>query len=469
MKRILFILFITTFAFMTTLVSAQANFVGQWQGSIDPEGLALGIIVTFENAENLTGTIDIPVQGLTAAPLELSNVSEDSITFTITDIPGNPTFEGTLEENSIEGTFTQGGQNLPFRLERVAEGETPSVVSRPQDPVPPYPYEEEEVTYQNGEITLAGTLTIPEGEGPFPAVLMLTGSGAQDRNETLFNHRPFLVLADAMTRAGVAVLRVDDRGVGGSTGDLSQATYDDLVADALAGIEFLKSRPEIDDEEIGLFGHSEGGYVAPLVANKSKDVAFVILMAAPSVPGLEVLKRQNELIYEQWGATQAQIEDQLEHLEALYATITEENFDEARQLTRAQLEEQLAALPAEQQPQGEARAAYIEAQVEAVDDPIFGAFLTYDPTQALEGLDDIPVLAFYGSLDLQVPASQSESVMKDLLADNPDATVVTLEGLNHLMQPATTGGLEEYAQIETTVAPEVLELVTSWLTERFVE
>jgi uncharacterized protein len=469
MKRALFVVLVATL----TLEWAQSQnvgsgFVGQWQGYIDPEGLELGVIVQFDHDDKLTGTIDIPAQGLMTAPLELRNITENTITFAMPGIPGEPTFEGTLAGNTLEGTFTQGGQNLPFQLERVAEGQTPSVGSRPQDPVPPYPYLEKEVTYQQGDVTLAGTLTLPEGEGPFPAVLMLTGSGSQNRNEELFNHRPFLVLADAMTRTGVAVLRVDDRGVGGSTGDLTRATFEDLSADALAGIEFLKAQEEIDDKKIGLFGHSEGGYLAPLVASKSEDVAFVILMAAPSVPGLEVLKLQNELIFEQAGASQEATKAQLAYLDDLALLLEAGAYDAAQELSRKQIEQQLAGVPAEAQPQGEEREAFIETQSQAVSSPIFSAFLNYDPTTALEALD-IPVLAFYGGLDIQVPPSQSESVMKNLLANNPDATVQTFEGLNHLMQPAMTGALEEYAEIETTIAPEVLELITSWLEERFVD
>jgi uncharacterized protein len=464
MKRVLLFFFIS----LMTNVSGQAEFVGQWQGYIDPGRLNLGVIVTFENPDDLTGTIDIPTQNLTAAPLELSDVTETTLTFAIPNIPGEPTFEGTLTGDSLGGNFTQGNDTLPFNLERVPEGETPSIAGRPQDPVPPFPYQEEEVTYQNGDITLAGTFTLPEGEGPFPAVLMLTGSGAQDRNEEILNHRPFLVLADAMTRAGVAVLRVDDRGVGGSSGNLAEAGADDLVADALAGIEFLKGRPEVDSTRIGLFGHSEGGYLAPLIATQNEDVAFAILMAAPSVPGLEVLKLQNELIYENAGAAPELIQEQIAYLEDLGALLEAEDYEGAKQLAREEIERQLSLVPAEQQPQGAEREAFIEAQASAVATPNFRAFITYDPTEALGQLD-IPVLAFYGSLDIQVPATQSEEPMRELLADNPDATVVTLEGLNHLMQPATTGGLEEYAQIETTVDPEVLELVTSWLTERFVQ
>lgn len=217
------------------------------------------------------------------------------LSFGLRGVPDAPVFDGTVsgtgEAARITGDFTQSGQTFPFTLERGAV----QAVSRPQEPQPPFPYRSEAVSFQNGEVTLAGTLTLPAGEGPFAAVLFITGSGPQDRDETIARHRPFLLLTDTLTRAGYATLRVDDRGVGGSSGDLSRATYDDLTGDVLAGVASLRAHPAIDRERIGLFGHSEGGYLAPLAAARSDDVAFVIMMAGPAVPGEAVLRLQNHL------------------------------------------------------------------------------------------------------------------------------------------------------------------------------
>jgi len=444
------------------LAQTPEEVAGDWQGAIELPGNRLEIGITFELARTgLAGTIDIPAQGAEALPLENVRLDGNRLTFAIQGVPGEPTFTGTLRGNVIAGDFTQSGATFPFTLERGT-----LEVARPQEPEPPFPYREEEVSYQNGEVTLSGTLTLPKGEGPFAAVLLITGSGAQDRDETIAGHKPFLVLADRLTRAGYAVLRTDDRGVGGSTGNLAQATYDDLVGDVLAGVTFLKQRPEIDPGRIGLLGHSEGGYLAPLAANHSEDVAFVILMAAPAVPGLEVLLLQNRLLFERAGAPREAVQAQLAYLRRLTRLLEQHDYVAARDLIRERIEGEFAALPEAQRPSAAEQEALIEAQVAGAATPNFRSFVLYDPRPTLERLD-IPVLAFYGGKDLQVPAQQSVRSLRAALADNPDATVRVFGNLNHLMQPARTGAPEEYAQIETTIAPQVLDLVVGWLEARY--
>lgn len=385
----------------------------------------------------------------------------EQLTFAIQGVPGTPTFSGAVTGNTIAGEFRQSGQTFPFSLERGALEQ-----ARPQEPKPPYLYREEEVTYKHGSITLAGTLTLPEGKGPFAAVLLITGSGAQDRNETIAGHKPFLVIADRLTRAGYAVLRVDDRGVGGSTDNLAQATYDDLAEDVLAGVAFLKGRPEINPDRIGLFGHSEGGSLAPLAASRSDDVAFVILMAGPAVPGREVLLLQNRFLYESVGATEKTIDAQLVYLRRLIKLVEQRNYKAARELTRKRIEGEFATLPKAQRPSVAEQEALVEAQVADIANPNFRSFVLYNPRPALKGLS-IPVLAFYGGKDVQVIAEQNAPALRAALADDSDVTIRVFKNLNHLMQPAETGGLEEYGQIETTIAPQVLDLVVGWLKERF--
>jgi pimeloyl-ACP methyl ester carboxylesterase len=428
---------------------------GDWQGRIEVPGTPLDIGVTL-TADG--GTLDVPAQGITDLPLADVRVEGTRFTASVPDLPA--TFDGTVSADGagITGTFTQARQDFPFRLERG----TATPAARPQDPQPPVPYRGEDVSYPSGEIDLAGTLTLPEGAGPFAAVVMVTGSGAQDRDESLAGHRPFLVIADALTRAGYAVLRTDDRGVGGSGGDYEQATYEELAADALAGVSYLATRPEVDPARIGLLGHSEGGYLAPLAARQAPGaVAFTVLMAGPAVSGEDVLLRQNELLLAQAGSPEA-VEAQIAFLREVVALLRAEEYQQAGELARARIEEQTAALPVEQRPSPE----QIDAQVAALISPVMRALVTYDPAAALRELS-VPVLAFYGGKDLQVSAEQSEPRAVELLAGNPDATVVTLPGLNHLMQPAETGLPTEYAAIETTVAPEALDLVTGWLQERF--
>ena len=273
-----------------------------------------------------------------------------------------------------------------------------------------------------------------------------------------------MLLADTLTRAGYAVLRFDDRGVGRSTGDLAKATYNDLTGDVLAGVTYLKSRDDINPEHIGLLGHSEGGYLAPLAAERSPDVAFVILMAGPAVSGERVLALQNRLIYESVGRPKAQTEAQVSYIRKLSTLLKEENYGAARALSRKQIKVQLNELPEAQRPSPAAQKQMIQAYLASL--PSLREFLVYDPKAALEALR-VPVLAFYGGKDIQVPASQNAPVMRQLLENDPDATVRVFPGLNHLMQPAPTGALGEYAEIETTIAPAVLKAITGWLEARF--
>ena len=447
----------------------EAAFVGIWEGDIGPGVADIGVIVTFaDEAGVLVGSLDIPIQGLEGLALEIREVSPERIVFSIIGIPGDPTFAGDLGDDFIEGTFRQNGQELSFALDRVAEGEAPVGLNRPQEPVPPFPYREEEVRYRSGAVTLAATLTLPEGPGPHPAVVLITGSGPQDRDETLVGHRPFLVLADRLAREGFAVLRSDDRGVSGSGGDLSQTTYQELTDDVLAGVDFLLARSDIAADRIGVFGHSEGGYLGPLAALRSDAIAFVIMMAGPSVPGLEVLLIQNRLIFLLADADEGAIENQIAYLEVFAEALRLEDYQLAEAILRAEIAEQLAALPGDQRPAQDAIEEIIEVQVANSISPYFRELLIYDPQPTLRQLT-VPVLAFYGTLDVQVPPVQSVGWLTGALrwAGNTDYTVEVFEGLNHLMQPAITGAIEEYGQIEITMAPEVLELVADWLRQRF--
>ena len=451
---------------------AQTDPVGTWQGAITLPGGALDVRATFTlEGAALAGTLDIPAQGLIAFPLDPVTLDGDALRFGMAGIPGDPVFEGTIAGDAVEGTFTQGGQGFPFTLER-----TEATNLRPQEPQPPFPYLEEEVTFASGDVTLAGTLTLPEGDDRVPAVLLITGSGPQDRNEEIVGHTPFLLLADRLTRAGFAVLRVDDRGVGGSTGSDGDAAFTDLAADVGAGLDLLAVHPRVDADAMGLLGHSQGGYLAPYVAAERDDVAFAILMAGPSVDGFAVLEVQNELLIvrtlEGQGAPQdvidAAVADQLAFLRALQPLLQSEDLEGARALVRERIEAELANAPADQRPSPEELEALIAAQQDATTAPSFRAFLTFDPRPYLEQLD-VPTLALFGGLDFQVDAAQSEGPMREALAGNPDATVLVFEGLNHLMQPATTGLLEEYGAIDVTIDEAVLDAIVGWATERFVD
>jgi pimeloyl-ACP methyl ester carboxylesterase len=444
---------------------------GHWEGEINLPQDAGQIQVMIDLVREggvWTGSIDIPMQGAKALPLEEVTVQEDKVHFKIKGIPGVPTFDGTLAAaptQSIRGTFTQGGASLPFRL-----GRDPVVKPvRPQDPKPPFPYTSEEVTYTNGAVKLAGTLTLPPGDGPFPAVVMITGSGAQDRDESLLGHKPFLVLADHLSRHGIAVLRADDRGVGGSTGSVSDSTSADFAQDALAGVRFLKTHSKIAGDRIGLVGHSEGAVVGPLAASQSSDVAFVVMLAGTGVPGPEVLVLQSERMARADGTPEEKIRKQTASIRRMMDAVRTENDPAVRERKlREAARENVAALTPDELKAAGGADGVIDGAVKTFNSRWFHYFLTYDPRPALRRVK-VPVLALNGELDLQVIPDQNLPEIEKALKEggNKDFTLKRLPGLNHLFQPAKTGSPTEYAKIETTMDPLVLDTVTRWITERF--
>lgn len=451
--------------------TANAEFAGRWEGEIALPTGALQVMVDLippaDPARGWTGSIDIPAQGAFGLALVEIAIDDRRARFSIAGVPGNPTFDGLLRDGELRGQFSQGAAKLEFRLGR--EAVVP--VRRPQDPASSVPYREEEVTYTNGDVTLAGTLTLPPGGGPFPAAVLITGSGPQNRDEELFNHRPFLVLADHLTRRGIAVLRSDDRGVGGSSGDVASATSADFAADVLAGIELLARRADISAGRVGVIGHSEGGLVGPLAAAQSDAVAFVVMLAGPGVPGSEILARQTQLMALAAGGDPATVEKQVGLVRQI-VDLTTHGVDgpELRQrllgLAMQQLELGGAAA---REAVGDEPEKALKQQIDQLLTPWFRYFLAYDPRPTLERVS-VPVLALNGELDLQVDAEQNIPAVEAALeaGDNQDATTHRLPELNHLFQHATTGAVTEYGQIEETMAPEVLDLIGDWIVERFV-
>jgi pimeloyl-ACP methyl ester carboxylesterase len=327
-------------------------------------------------------------------------------------------------------------------------------LKRPQNPVKPYPYHDEDVSYENKaqNVTLAATLTIPLGKGPFPGVVLITGSGPQDRDESLLGHKPFLVLSDYLTRHGIAVLRADDRGVGKSTGVFAKGTTADFATDAEAGVAYLKTRAEIDPHKIGLVGHSEGGLIAPMVAARNKDVAFIVMMAGTGVPGDQILPAQGEAIEVASGKSPEQASRNAANERAML-TLVETEKDDA--VLQKELKEKMA---------GEVPEAQIGLQISQITSVWFRYFLTYDPATALRKVT-CPVLAINGSLDKQVLPSQNLPAIRKALAEsgNQHVEVDELPGLNHLFQTAKTGAPAEYSQIEETMSPVALDKMATWI------
>ena len=343
----------------------------------------------------------------------------------------------------------------------------------PQEPRPPYTYYEQEVFFPNVRdgIRLAGTLTIPESKGPFPAVVLITGSGPQDRNETVFGHKPFLVLADHLARLGIAVLRVDDRGVGESTGSFSEATSQDFAADALAGIEYLKTRKEIAHGKIGLLGHCEGGLIAPMAAAQSSDVAFVVMMAGPGLKGEQIVLGAGGADCPGGWMTDELVAENRAAQERIFAIIKEKDLglSETKIRKEAEVFRDIAArikteAPESKKKTAEAVAAAIESQTQLLLSRWFRFYLMYDPRSALIKVK-CPVLAINGERDIQVPAKENLEAIRQALESggNKDYTVRMLPNLNHLFQTSQSGAISEYEQIEETLSVVALDTVSNWI------
>jgi pimeloyl-ACP methyl ester carboxylesterase len=427
---------------------------GAWMGTLDTGAIKLRVVFHIANTENgLIATLDSPDQGLMS--MATSSVSREGSSLKIEVQKLGGLFEGKIAPNlaSIDGKWSQGGGTLPLVLKPVkdtAELEP----KRPQNPVKPYPYHDEDVSYENKvqNVTLAATLTIPQGKGPFPGVVLITGSGPQDRDESLLGHKPFLVLSDYLTRHGIAVLRADDRGVGKSTGTFAKGTTADFATDAEAGVAYLKTRPEVDPHKIGLVGHSEGGVIAPMVAARDKDVAFIVMMAGTGVPGDQILPAQREAIEIAMGKSPEEAAKNAVNEKEMLSLVETEKDDAVLQ---KELKEKMA---------GEVPEAQIGLQISQITSVWFRYFLTYDPTTALHKVT-CPVLALNGSLDKQVLPSQNLPPIRKALADagNQHAEVDELPGLNHLFQTAKTGSPTEYSTIEETMSPVALDKMATWI------
>jgi pimeloyl-ACP methyl ester carboxylesterase len=375
-------------------------------------------------------------------------------------------YEGklTADGSEIIGELKQGPTAYSVTIKRVEK--LPSL-SRRQDPQKPYPYIEEEVSYENtlDKVKLAGTLTLPTSNVPVPAAILITGSGPQDRNEAIMGHRPFLVLADHLTRRGVAVLRVDDRGIGGSSLGPPTATSENYADDVLAGVTYLKTRKEINPAQIGLIGHSEGGMIGPIAATKSKDVAFVIMMAGIGQTGRDAILMQNDLLTNAGGATPETTAQVRKVFERLFDILKVEKDNAiAGQKMREAVKSEVAAMTDEQKKAFAPVLQTIGAQMSVYSSSWFRYFLLFDPTVFLEKVS-VPVLALVGDKDLQVPPKENLALIEAALkkGGNKNYTMVLMPGLNHLFQTSTTGLPSEYGTIEETISPAALQTISDWI------
>ena len=472
MKTLTFILVNTLILIVLSLTVFAQNesrtIEGNWLGTIEGGGIKLRIVLKIsKTAGGFTAKFDSIDQGATDLDIDTITQKDKSVNFSAAKF--GLSYEGTLNEkgDEINGTFKQGAGTTPLNFKRTTETVK---LSRPQDPNKPYPYNEEEVSYKNAKDNnkLAGTLTLPRGAGKFPAVILITGSGAQDRNETIAGHRPFLVLADYLTRKGIAVLRVDDRGTGGSDLGSQDFTSEDFAGDVLAGIEYLKTRAEINPKQIGLIGHSEGGMIAPMVAARSKDVAFIVLLAGLGQTGEDVIYTQSALLQKAGGTNPETIAQSARLLKSIYAIVkTEPDNKIAEQRINETITKQTGELSEAQKKALAPVEATIKGQIPMYLSPWFRYFIKYNPRQTLEKVKS-PVLALNGENDLQVAWKENLDLIAVALkaGKNKDFTVKSFPKLNHLFQTSQTGSLDEYGKIEETIAPPVLEIIADWILKR---
>lgn len=446
-----------------------------WEGAVElPGGMKLKFSVVLDGD---SGTISIPMQGVKDLKLDDVSVTPEKITFMLKNV--NAVFEYTpaADGTTAEGALKQNGAEMKSSMKALAPGEKPRGTLRPQEPKGPFPYAAVEVSIpvKAGDKvahTLAGTLTVPQGKGPFPAVVMVTGSGPQDRDESLLEHKPFLVIADHLTRNGIAVLRYDDRGTARSGGSFATATTDDFVDDALAAVAFAQTRPEVDPKRVGIVGHSEGGLIAPMAAARSDSVAYIVLLAGPGMPSVELLALQGKLIGMAGGTPAEKAERSAKASQEILGMIRDDKpAEELRAAIRRETELEAADEPEIAKLSPEARekkiAEMVDAQMAQVGSPWMKRFLHIDPTIALAKVR-VPMLALNGEKDLQVPPKENLAGIKAAAekAGIRDVTIRELPGLNHLFQTCKTGAPSEYADIEETFAPAALDVMTRWIRVR---
>lgn len=429
------------------LLSIQLLFAheitGSWQGELDVPGMKLPLIFHIKKeGEKLVSTLDSPKQGATNIPVNTTSYTADQLTLELPAL--GISYSGKLTNESINGTFKQGGMELPLIL---------SKLNRPQTPKAPFTFKTEEVTFINSSDrnTLAGTLSEPNNfNKKQPILIMITGSGKQNSDEEIFGHKPFAVIADDFAKKGIATLRLDDRGVGSSSKGTPDETSFNYATDINAAVLFLKAK---GFENIGLIGHSEGGMIAPIVASTNKDVKFLVLMAGPGQPINELLVLQNYLAGKLAGMSEEALQKSSQINRMIYdfiknykGTTFDSDFDKFINSSSEKLPDDVK---------------------KQVSNAWFRYFIAFNPDEYLSKIK-IPVLAINGSLDFQVPAKENlEAIKKSLTkAKNKNFETYEFQGMNHLFQECTTGAMSEYVEIEQTISPKVLDKMSSWISAR---
>lgn len=456
---------------MTALAQNTGSYAGSWEGKLNP-GVELRIVfhIKDEGAGKISALADSPDQSAYGLTCDTAFIDAGGLTIEMKALRAS--YKGKLVGDTlIEGIFNQG-ISMPLNLKKAG---TTTARVRPQTPKPPFPYTSEEVRYKskNPSVTLAATITIPEGKGPFPAALLITGSGPQNRDEELMGHKPFEVLADYLSRQGFIVLRADDRGIGKSTGDFTKATSADFADDVHGGVEYLLSRPEVDRKKIGLIGHSEGGMIAPMVAASRKDLDYIVLLAGPGVKISRLMEAQNAAVLKSSGVSEAAINTYLPfYSKMMNLLVNETDSIKARDAIRNTLQEFIsktdtAILSELNLKDSTSHNVFLKTMDQQFKTPWSKYFLKFDPEPYLSKLK-CKVLAINGERDIQVLPSQNLMGIEKALRKSKTKTWETaeLQGLNHLFQQCSKCTVQEYQEIDETISPVALEYVGNWLNTR---
>lgn len=461
MKNTALILLVSIFS----LTAFAQDITGQWNGALKVQGTQLRLVFNVSKTDNaISSTMDSPDQGAKGIPTTTTSFENSILKITIAS--AKIEYEGTLgQDNVIVGTFKQGGQSFPMNLSK--EKIEKEKLVRPQEPTKPYSYYSEDIIFENktAGISLAGTLTLPKKEGVYPVVILISGSGPQNRDEELLGHKPFLVLSDYLTKNGIAVLRYDDRGIAISKGDFKTATSADFATDVESAITYLKTRREINKKKIGLIGHSEGGLIAPMVANKSKDVAFVVLLAGTGIQGDKILLLQQKLIGKASGTSDEDLlKSELTNKKVFDIVNKSTNLEQLNTDLTKYIKQELKENPTAEKPAEMSDDDFVNLQVKQIANPWMQYFIKYNPASALEKVK-CPVLALNGEKDLQVPPKENLVAIKNALTKGGNKKITTKElpNLNHLFQECKTGSPDEYATIEQTFSPTALTEILKWI------
>ncbi|MEM0942150.1 MAG: alpha/beta hydrolase [Bacteroidota bacterium] len=459
-------LIIAIFSFLiATNLFAQNVISGSWNGILEIQGMQLRLVFHIIETDNgFVSTMDSPDQGAKGIPVTSTIFESPTLKLQVSN--ARIEYIGEFSGNQITGIFKQAGKELPLSLAR-ENAKKEAVTLKPQEPIPPLSYYTENINFKNEKtnFTLAGTLSLPSEEGKYPVVILISGSGPQNRDGEIMVHKPFLVIANYLTENGIGVLRYDERGVGESEGDFRSATFKDFASDVSSAVNYLKTRSGIDFEKIGLIGHSEGGLVAPMVVSKSNDIAFMVLLAAPGVCGDRLLLKQQEMIAKASGVSEQEFEKSKEINAKIFEMVQNcgEDIEALRSDLKKYFEDNLKNAP-KSKPEEMSIDQLVSLQVNQITNSWMMHFLKYDPALALQRVK-CPVLALNGEKDLQVSSRENLKAIKKSLKKGKNRNVTTeeLEGLNHLFQECTTGLPNEYSKLDQTISPVALEKVFTWI------